>query len=659
MMNAVSSEIAPNRFAQSDEYPIVVVGAGPVGVRFCQELARQSPQQSIILYGEEPWDPYNRVKLSSLLAGEMDEDAVSTRPAIDQLPQVETRYNTKVIDINPALRLIRDDRGRTQVYSSLILATGASPRIPTIEGIDMTGVYSFRNMRDVQYLKARQVRSRHVVVLGGGLLGLETARAMRTFNTRVTLIEHNTHLMFRQLDEPAAEILREHVMLQGIEVLLRDSIKTVNGSSVLESVTLRSGRVINCDTLILATGIQPNISLAKEASIAIGRGIKVDEKMRTSHSGVYAIGECVEFNQRTYGTVSPGYEQAAVAASNISGRAASYVDSSSASRLKVVDCAVYSLGDIDDSARSFSTYQYSEGDVYRRLNISRGRILGVVAMGPWDELGRIQEMVNSGRRIWPWQLARFKKYGHLWDEESQSVSSWSPQAVVCNCTGVTCGQIRTAIQEGCRTVEQISSQTGASSVCGTCRPLLVEIAGDQAPQQPERGYKPLIVGSTIALLLALLTFFSPRIPLPDTVQLSFEWHRLWTDTFVKQISGFTLLGLSVIAAIVSLRKRVKWVKFGDFTGWRIVHVVVGALIVIGLTLHTGFRLGDNLNFWLMLSYSGMLLSGAIIGGVIALQHRLRASQVKALRGRFFWIHILLFWPLPALLCFHILKSYYY
>lgn len=658
-MSAVLKEGQASMFTRSDQHPIVVVGTGPVGVRVCQELVRQAPERGIVLYGEEPWNPYNRVKLSSLLAGQVKESDVSTLPTIEQLEQVETRFNTQVTEINPGLRLIKDNFGRNQVYSSLILATGARARIPTINGVDMRGVYSFRNMRDVQTLKARQVRSRHVVILGGGLLGLETARAMRMFNTRVTLIEHNMHLMFRHLDDPAAEILREHVMSQGIEVLLRDSVQNINGESRVESLTLRSGRRLECDTMIVATGIIPNVDLARASGIAIGRGIKVDERMRTSKRSVYAVGECVEFNQRTYGTVAPGYEQASVVASNIAGKSAQYVDSLSASRLKVLDCAVYSLGDVDECSRPYKRYQFTEGQSYRRLNISRGRILGVVSIGEWDELSRIQEAVTGGRRLWPWQIQRFKRTGRIWNEEALSVNFWPPQAVVCNCTGVTCGEIRSAISGGCISAEAIAGQTGASTVCGTCRPMLMELAGDRSPVKPERGFKPLLIGSMIALLLSLLTFLSPRIPLPDTVQLALEWNLLWTDTFIKQISGFTLLGLSVLAAVLSLRKRINWVSFGKFTGWRVVHVIVGALIVFGLLAHTGFRLGSNMNFWLMFTYTGMLLSGALIGGVIAMQHKLRPLQAKVLRSRFIWTHILLFWPLPALLGFHILKSYYY
>lgn len=641
--------------------PVVVVGAGPVGMRVAQELTRRNPATPVVLYGEETSEPYNRVRLSSFLTGETSWQALTRDSTLPAGANIETRYGCRVTHVYRDSRSVRDATGFIQPYSRLVLATGSRPYVPDVPGIRLPGVFTFRDMRDAQRLLARRVRSRRTVVLGGGLLGLEAARAMQRFHTEVCVVEHFSRLMMRQLDEGAARELLAHVEALGLEVVLGDGVKRVTGETAVTGIQLRNDRVIDCDTLLVATGILPNAELALAAGLSIGRGIRVNDRMQTADPDIYAVGECAEHRNRVYGIVAPGLEQATVAAHVIAGGRTRYSGSTVATRLKVVDLPVFSMGrateeETPDFAR---TWTFREGGVYRKLVTFRGRLIGAIAVGDCPELNRLQEAVMRQRRVWPWQLLRFNQTGSLWPEaEVESVLAWPATAAVCNCTGVTRGELGRALAEGCASVEQLAARTGASTVCGSCRPLLVELAGAATPAAPVRGWRWLLGTSGFALKVAAIIALILLVPYAQTVQVSWQWDMLWRESFWKQVSGFTVLGLTVLLAVMSLRKRVPKIRLGDFSLWRVFHAVLGALTLIGLAVHTGGRLGSNLNLLLMASFLGVVALGAVAGGVIALEHRLGAQGAR-LRRTWLWTHILIAWPIPVLLAFHVLKTYYF
>lgn len=641
--------------------PIVIVGAGPVGIRAAQELHRRHADTPIVIYGDEPTQPYNRVRLSGFLVGELNWQALTRDLQLPDHPQITTRYGCAVTAIDREQHCIRDASGHTQPYSRLILATGSRPHIPDIPGITLPGVYAFRDERDAHALLARRVRSRRTLVLGGGLLGLEAARAMQRFNTEVCVIEHYNRLMMRQLDDDAAAYLERSVRALGVDIILGDSVKRVLGGNTVTGVQLRSDREIACDTIIVATGIAPNVALARTAGIHTNRGIRVNDAMQTSDAAIYAVGECAEHRDIVYGIVAPGLEQAAVAAHTATGGNANYAGSTLTTRLKVVDLPVFSMGPVSpeampDLARSIT---FRTDTDYRKLVIHRGRLLGAIVIGDCPELSRLQEAVLRQRRIWPWQLLRFRSSGLLWpEEELGNVAAWPATATVCNCTGVTRGQLGRAIAEGCATAEALAARTGASTVCGSCRPLLAELAGNSAPAAPARGWKVLIGTSGIAALVALALALFVTVPYVSSVQVPWQWDVVWRENFWKQVSGFTVLGLTVLLLIMSLRKRIRRFTLGDFPLWRIAHVVLGALTLAGLAVHTGGRLGSNLNFLLMAAFLLAIVVGAAAGGLIALEHRLGAGAMR-LRRSGLWTHILIAWPIPVLLGIHVLKSYYF
>jgi nitrite reductase (NADH) large subunit len=639
--------------------PIVIIGTGPVGIRMLEELHTASLYHPIIIYGGEPWMPYNRVRLSSLLAGEVShEDILLSNDELVSDPIVR-RYNCKIVSIDRENKVVIDELGNEQEYEKLILATGSEPFIPNIPGIELEGVFKFRDLNDTEKLIARRTRSRKTVIIGGGLLGLEAARAMQRFSTSVTVIEHNNRLLFRQLDETGSNLFKKIVEDLDIEVLVSNQVKKINGERFVESIELRNGKTIECDTLIVSAGIKPNTELAKEAGLAFGRGVKVNDAMQTSDSDIYAIGECCEHQGEVYGIVAPGFEQALIAAQNIASIKTEYKGTLLATSLKVVGHPVFSMGEVDESVKTYSSYTYQDKDTYRRINVYRGQIIGIIALGEWTEIIKLREYVKKGKLFFPWQLYKFSKTGNIWGEDSlDAVNSWPAETIICSCNGITRGQLSKNIESGCASVKALADKTGASTVCGSCKPLLASMF-DDAELEPVRAYKPLYYGSVIFIAMALIAWLFPAIPYNNSVQVSWRWDVLWTSTLFKQISGFTLLGISVIVLILSLRKRIKWMQWGDFSLWRLFHALLGGAAIFVLLIHTGFRLGDNMNFILMMCFSGLILLGAILGSVIAMEHKLDAALVKQIRSLGTWLHILLFWPIPVLLGFHIFKTYYF
>lgn len=642
---------------------MVIIGSGPVGVRVAQELGRRRPGLPVVLFGAERREPYNRVRLSSFLAGEVRWDALTRDLELAPRPELQTRFGYAVDSIDRGERTVRDASGCVQPYGTLVLATGSTPYVPDIPGLRQPNVYTFRDFEDAQRLVARRIRSRRTVVLGGGLLGLEAARAMRRFNTEVVVVEQEGRLMPQQLDGEGAAVLRRHVESLGIEVVTADGARRVVGEGRVAGLQLRSGRLIDCDTVVVATGIRPNTQLALRAGLAVGRGIRVDDAMRTSDPYIHAVGECAEHREIVYGLVAPGLEQAAVAAARICGEEARYVGSNTATRLKVLGLPVMSIGRVREGHKldlARGRVHRGKGDIYGKVVTERGRVIGAIAVGALPETGRLQEAVTSARRVMPWQAWRFTRTGSLWpDEELGSVTAWPDAVAVCNCTGVTRGQLGRALAEGgCRSAQALAAATGASTVCGSCRPLLEELAGDtrSAPEPAKGGLALLALGAAAAVLLALGALFA--IPYPDSVQHTWMWDVLWRENAWKQASGYGVLALSLLALALSLRKRVKKLAVGAFAGWRVAHAALAILALAGLAAHTGGRLGSNLNLALMAAFLGVMALGVVAGGVVALEHRLGARGAR-LRRAWTWAHLLLFWPVPVLLGMHVLKSYYF
>ena len=649
----------------------IVIGAGPVGVRFASELLDRLPNADVLLIGNEEVLPYNRVLLTALLAGEVSYDSINLNLPDPSRFKGFSSICTTIKSIDAESQLITDSESNQYHYDHLIFATGARPFIPRIDGINKSGVFTFRSLKDTEQLLARTSRARHVCVMGGGLLGLEAAKAMLRNNTRVTVIQQGERLLNRQLDDKAAEVLQAKIEAMGIHVITQQGVREIKGNGVVEGVFTRDKEYIECDTVILCTGISPNVELARDARIKVRNGILVDEKLSTSAENVYAIGECCEYQGVTYGLVSPGYEQAAVLADVLSQGNAKYQGSLEVSRLKVVGEPVISMGEVTNLSYQPHRQElvYKKADSYRKIVVRKGMIQGVVAIGEWPQAKRIQESFLQERKIFWWRRWLFRLTGKVWlGEESSQIQSWQESAIVCQCNSISKEQLTTCISEcmaanGCVQSADVSEKTGAGLVCGSCKPLiaqLVEVSGGvKQSAEKEIAWIPTALASFLAVLMTIIISSLPAIAVSDSVQSSALFEFLWNDKYWKQVTGFTLLGMSIVGLIISLRKRIKRLQFGQFAYWRFGHIFLGVACTMTLVLHTGMHFGENLNQMLMINFISVLLLGGVAGAVMGLSHKLNPNQSVSIRRFFSWCHILVTWPLPILLAIHILTVYYY
>lgn len=398
-------------FAELDPLlePIVVVGSGPVGMRTVRELCRRAPDRHIIWYGAERGTPYDRVQLTSLLAGSADVADITDDYASAAYGKVERRFGCPITQIDRHARLVIDRRNRFQPYSKLILATGSAPRVPDCIDTRLPGVFTLHRLKDAKAVAEWRQHSRCTVVLGGGMLGLETARAMLAGATKVVIIEQGPRLLSRQLDEAGSALVKRYLESLGIDVLLNVEVQQVFGDTQLRGLAL-GDRALPCDTLILATGTEPNVELARLAGLNVNRGIEIDDRTVTSDPNIHAVGECAEHRGVLYGTIDPGLEQASVAAAISAGTIARYTGSVPITRLKVLDMPVFSMGHEQVTSlrgvRSW-TYRSPDGNRHARLYTRAGRIVATCATGHGVDVEGLQQAVAGQMRLGMLGLLRF------------------------------------------------------------------------------------------------------------------------------------------------------------------------------------------------------------------------------------------------------------
>ena len=641
---------------------VIVVGTGPAGMRFADELLLRQPDTHLQLFGNEPFKPYNRVLLSSLLSGDTDPESLqATMPDADVHPNFAlTIAAIKSIDTDH--KSVEDSLGRSHNYDHLILATGARAHIPSIPGNHAKGVYTFRNMTDTQALYSRLSSARHVVVVGGGVLGIEAAKAMTQLNTKVTLIQQGSRLMNRQLDEEAAAMLTVKIEAGGIRVITNSGVREIYADERVTGVRTYSGEEIECDTVVLSAGIRPNIEMARDCGLRTARGVQVDDQLRTSANDVWAIGECSEHRGKTYGLAAPGFEQAGVVADVLTGGTSSYLGSTSVSRLKVIDEDVVSLGQVCElvqRARQYEIiYRQRSNNIYRKLVVHKGTLIGAVCYGAWPEFSRVQEVYQSNTKLNYLQLLWFFVSGRLWFfNTADDVKKWPAAALVCQCNQVSRGQLSQALERGCNTVDKLSSATRAGTACGSCKPLLAQFTDSIA--EKIQSWQSLLVSSFLVVAAVMLMIFVPQAQVSDSVQVVNWFEQIWNDKFWKQVSGFSLLGMVAIGMLMSLRKRLDWVWMGSFTNWRLAHAILGSACAILIFFHTGFNLGQNLNQILMLTFLTVLVMGASAGLITGLSHLLSPARAQSLQNNWSFLHLIVTWPLPALLMVHVFSFYFF
>jgi nitrite reductase [NAD(P)H] large subunit len=381
---------------------LVIVGNGMAAARLVDELAKSAlGRYAIAVIGDEPRLAYNRVLLSSVLAGETASHDIELKPANWWRDRgVTLKYGCAVGEIDVGRRELKIASEESVSFSKLVLATGSTPLRLNVPGVELPGVNTFRDSRDVDLLLTLAAAKKRVVVVGGGLLGLEAAYGLAKAGAPVTLVHLMDRLMERQLDASAGALLKSLVEKKGIKVLLNANTACILGERRVEGVELNDGRRIEADAVILAAGIRPNIALAKEAGIPVNRGIIVDDRLQTGADGIFALGECAEHRGICYGLVEPAYEQAKVLAQHLAGRAAVYGGSVVATNLKVSGVSVFSAGEFLGSDRSEAMVLNDvKRGTYKKLVIEDGRLTGAVLVGDTADALWYLEMIRSREKI--------------------------------------------------------------------------------------------------------------------------------------------------------------------------------------------------------------------------------------------------------------------
>lgn len=461
---------------------LVVVGAGMASGRMLEHLFEDGTDAfDVTLFGAEPRGNYNRIMLSPVLAGEKCyEDIITHDAEWYAAHDVACRFGETVTRIDRKAKVVFSRAGETP-YDKLVLATGSAPFIIPVAGRDLPGVRAFRDLDDVEaMIAAAEKPGARAVVIGGGLLGLEAAAALRSRGMEVVVLHLMGHLMERQLDPAAGYLLQKELEGRGIKVHCKAQTKAILGDGRAEAVLLEDGTVYPADLVVMAVGIRPETRIAVDAGLYVERGIVVDDQMVTSDPDILAIGECVEHERICYGLVAPLYDMAKVAAATLREKAAAFRPVETATQLKVTGVNLYSAGDFaDGDDREEIVLRDAAAGIYKRLVLKDNRILGAVLYGDTADGAWFFDLLKKGADISDQRDTlifgqAYQGGGRL--DSTATVAALPDEAEICGCNGVCKGKITGAITEkGLTTLEAVRAHTKASASCGTCTGLVEQL----------------------------------------------------------------------------------------------------------------------------------------------------------------------------------------
>ncbi|MDP9082348.1 MAG: nitrite reductase small subunit NirD [Pseudomonadota bacterium] len=384
---------------------LVVVGNGMAGMRTVEELLQIAPDlYEIEIFGAEPHGNYNRILLSPVLSGEKRIEEIMLHPLGWYAEKgVKLHVGDPVIEIDRIRRRVKSKQGAEVAYDRLLIATGSNPIVLPIPGNTLAGVVTFRDLHDVNTMLQAAREHKRAIVVGGGLLGLEAANGLSLQGMDVTVVHLCANLMERQLDAAAAHLLQRSLEKRGIKFKLSAQTVQILGESQVTGVRFDDGAVVPADLLVMAVGIRPNIGLAKAAGVRCERGVLVDDTLLTFDPSIYAVGECVQHRNTTYGLVAPLWEQARVCAAHLAELGvARYRGTLTATNLKVTGIKVFSAGNLQHSAGSESlVFNDAKRGIYKHLLIENDQMRGAVLYGDTTDGPWYAELMREGRSIGP------------------------------------------------------------------------------------------------------------------------------------------------------------------------------------------------------------------------------------------------------------------
>jgi assimilatory nitrate reductase electron transfer subunit len=470
---------------------VVVVGNGMAGFRFVQELLGLDPGFDVTVVGEEPGGAYNRAQLPLVLSGAAGEDSIELADEDWYAARGVRLVAGPVRRIDRAARRVDMADGTALPYDTLVLATGSTPVLPRTDGLTSPdgrprpGVVAFRTLADCTEIRARASDARHAVVLGGGVLGLETARGLAVGGLPVTLVQRGPRLMERQLDAGAARVLAGTARSLGVAVRTGAAVREARR----DGVVLDDGETLGADLLVLCCGTRPRTELAESAGLAIGAGIMVDDQMRSiTDPGVLAIGDCAEHRGRTHGLVAPAWAQARTAALAVAGHDGALTVPAvlpAAVRVKAAGVELAVLGSAR-GGRGADVIRFTDSarGVYQKLVVRNDRLIGAILLGDTRTAGTLTQLLDRGTAL-PRDrssLLAARRDGAV--AIADSPVKLPGDATICQCNGVTKSAICAAWQDGARDAAQVAARTRASTGCGTCRDAVEGIVSWLAAAEP-------------------------------------------------------------------------------------------------------------------------------------------------------------------------------
>ena len=463
---------------------IVVVGHGMVGHKFLESLADAGVSGAqITVLGEEVRPAYDRVHLSEFFAGKTAEDLSLVEPGFFERTGYTLRLASRAVAIDRSAHTVTTAAGEVLPYDKLVLATGSNPFVPAVPGHDRADCFVYRTIEDLEAMTACGARARSGVVVGGGLLGLECAKALRDLGLQTHVVEFAPRLMAVQVDEGGGRVLRQKIEDLGLQVhTQKNTLEIVDGTDARHRMVFADGSTLEADMIVFSAGIRPRDELARASGLAMGPrgGITIDSACRTSDPDIYAIGECAAWNGQTFGLVAPGYEMARVTARHIVGQDdAAFVGADMSTKLKLMGVDVASLGDAHGKTPGSRSFQYCDEikQVYKKIVVSEDgkRLLGAVLVGDAAEYGSLLQMALNAI-----ELPAQPEFLILPSSDGQAkptlgVDALPDSAQICSCNNVSKGQICQAVCEGATSIAALKACTKAGATCGGCVPLVTQV----------------------------------------------------------------------------------------------------------------------------------------------------------------------------------------
>lgn len=483
-----------------EKQKLVLIGNGMAGVRCVENILKKDPDAyDITIFGSEAHPNYSRIKLSSVLQGGTTMEDIVTHPrSWYEKNGIRLYTGETVTNIDKEAKRIVTCHGREVMFDKLIMATGSTPFILPLPGVEKEGVISFRTIEDCHKMMKAASRYRKAVVIGGGLLGLEAARGLLNLGMEVDVVHLSDCLMERQLDPPASHMLRQELENQGMNFLLKKASEEIIGNNRAEGIRFKDGSEVKADLVVMAVGVKPNIKLAMEGGIETNRGIVVNDVLATDSPDIYALGECAEHNGMVYGLVKPLYDQGEVLADYLCGiPTKGYHGSVLSTQLKISGVELFSVGDfkLDETTKAIQV-QNDIDSVYKKVFFRGNKAVGAVLFGDTREGPNLFDTIVKQKVVSDRDKAALLEST---DPADSFVASLPAGEHICTCNSVSKGAIIKAVQEKqLSTVEEVKGCTKASSSCGGCKPavsqLLAYIASDRFDEQVEE--KKALCGCT-------------------------------------------------------------------------------------------------------------------------------------------------------------------